>query len=160
MECTWHVLLCVLVELLPAVELWPCWEERANLAAVAWPTVSWEKERETKGFVFSVTRFTTNAGNQSQTAVKQTVRYLCNRMMSFNYHRTHGWSHTHHLEVATRSLPHVTTCGDASCYGLWLLLTCCHNATADLQGQISCIHEIFFFCGRHQLWWMTIYLIS
>ena len=35
MECTWHVLLCVLEELLPPVELWPCWEERGNLAAVA-----------------------------------------------------------------------------------------------------------------------------
>lgn len=54
MECTWHVLLCVLVELLPAVELWPCWEERTNLAAVAWPTVSWENERETKRICFQL----------------------------------------------------------------------------------------------------------
>lgn len=146
MECTWHVLVCVLVELLPPVELWPCWEERGNLAAVAWPTVSWKNERETKGcFFFSFTWLITHS-NISVTAAKQTVWYLRNRMMPFNYHRTHGWSHTHHLEVAACSLTNVSTCSDASRYSLWrFLLTGCDNTTTDLKQQTLLIITLFFF---------------
>lgn len=48
MECTWQVLLGVLEEPFPPVELGPCWVERENLAAVAWPMVSWKKQEKEK----------------------------------------------------------------------------------------------------------------
>lgn len=63
-------------------------------------------------------------------------------MMAFNYHRTHGRSYTHHLEVAACSLTNVSTCSDASGYGLRrFLLNGCDDTTTDLKTtNITALH--------------------
>lgn len=140
MECAWHMLVCVLEELLPPVEVWPCCEERGNLAAVAWPTVSWKNEGQAKRFFFFF--FQASHCNISVTVAQHTGQYLCNRMMPFNYHRTHGRSYTHHLEVAAWSLTNVSTCSYAGSYSLGrFFLTGCDDTTTDLNKYYSFMYK-------------------
>ena len=78
----------------------------------------------------------------------QTAPYLCNWMMAFNYHRAHGWSHTHHLEVAACNLTNVGARSDTSCYSLWgFLLTGCDDTTTDLKQQ-TLQHHIYCTCDK------------
>ena len=66
--------------------------------------------------------------------VVRTVSYLRHRMMTLNYHRAHGRSHTRHLQVAACSLTHVRSRCDSSSYGFCgFLLTGCDDTTADLK---------------------------
>lgn len=68
--------------------------------------------------------------------------------MAFNYHRAHGWSHTHHLEVAACNLTNIGTRSDTSCYSLWrFLLTGCDDSTTDLKQQTS-LHHIYCTCDK------------
>lgn len=46
------------------------------------------------------------------------ITYLRNRMMPFDYHGAHGWSHSHHLQAATSHLTDLMARSDTSRYSL------------------------------------------
>lgn len=65
------------------------------------------------------------------------ITYLRNRMMPFDYHRAHGWSHSHHLQAATSHLTDLMARSDTSRYSLWgFLLTCCDDTSTYLKQAI------------------------
>lgn len=66
--------------------------------------------------------------------VENEAWYLRDRMMAFNYDRSHGRGHTHHLQFAACALGNVSARGDACGHSLQrLLLTCCDNTAAHLK---------------------------
>lgn len=147
MECALHVLPCILDELLPALELRPCWEERWNFETAVWHMDGWRSawKKQTKRL---------KSGSlwigEWRTSSRLQAHLWCG-VVAFDNDRTVGWSHARHLEVVPQILADGSAASDASRYDLcgFLVGVRCDRTPTDLESKCTRVIQILkLMCSR------------